>query len=74
MRLNPYETRRYLDEYLLLGAGRPLDALREVADKAHVNWDLVLKTDAAPQTGDWDKLMILVGRAMPGATERRTSR
>ena len=35
-----------------------------------VNWDLVLKTDAAPHAGDWDKLMILVGRAMPVVEER----
>lgn len=37
----------------------------KVADKARVNWDLVLKTDATPYQGDWDKLMLLVGRAMP---------
>jgi len=42
-----------------------LDALMAVAGKAGVNWDLVLKTDATPQAGDWDKLMILVNRAMP---------
>ena len=42
-----------------------LKALREVADKARVNWDLVLKTDATPHAGDWDKLLLLVGRAMP---------
>ncbi len=42
-----------------------LDALRQVADKARVNWELVLQTDAVPQQGDWDKLMLLVGRAMP---------
>lgn len=42
-----------------------LDALCQVAQKARVNWELVLKTDAAPNTGDWDKLMLLVGRAMP---------
>lgn len=42
-----------------------LEALRQVADKAKVNWDLVLQTDATPHTGDWDKLMLLVGRAMP---------
>jgi hypothetical protein len=42
-----------------------LKALREVADKARVNWDLVLKTDATPYAGDWQKLLLLVGRAMP---------
>lgn len=42
-----------------------VDALRQVADKARVNWDLVLRTDATPYQGDWDKLMLLVGRAMP---------
>jgi hypothetical protein len=47
-----------------------LDALQAVAGKAGVNWDLVLKTDAIPQGGDWDKLMMLVGRAMPAVEER----
>ncbi|HUY34109.1 MAG TPA: BREX system serine/threonine kinase PglW [Pirellulales bacterium] len=47
-----------------------LDSLRDVAGKANVNWELVLKTDAAPHDSDWDKLMMLVGRAMP-AVERR---
>ncbi len=42
-----------------------LDALQQTADKAKVNWDLVLQTDAKPRQGDWDKLMMLVGRAMP---------
>jgi hypothetical protein len=41
-----------------------LDALRETADKAKVNWNLVLQTDIKPHEGDWDKLMMLVGRAM----------
>ena len=35
--------------------------------RPRVNWDLVLKTDARPQAGDWDKLMMLVGRTMPVA-------
>ena len=47
-----------------------LDALQAVAGKAGVNWDLVLKTDSIPQAGDWDKLMMLVGRAMPAVEER----
>ena len=42
-----------------------LKALREVAEKARVNWDLVLQTDATPHAGDWHKLLLLVGRAMP---------
>jgi serine/threonine protein kinase len=42
-----------------------LQALRQVADRARVNWDLVVQTDATPHQGDWDKLMLLVGRAMP---------
>lgn len=50
-----------------------LDSLRDVAAKANVDWDLVLKTDAAPQNGDWDKLMLLVGRAMPGIEQKLTS-
>lgn len=42
-----------------------LNALRRVADQAKVNWDVVLKTDARPHQGDWEKLMLLVRRAMP---------
>ncbi|MGK7952972.1 MAG: BREX system serine/threonine kinase PglW [Xenococcaceae cyanobacterium] len=42
-----------------------IDALRQVAQKANVNWDLVLQTDARPHQGDWDKLMLLVNRTMP---------
>jgi len=45
--------------------GLLIDALREVADKAKVNWELVLSTDASPGTGDWDRLLLLLGRAMP---------
>jgi serine/threonine protein kinase len=51
-----------------------LDALQAVAGKAGVNWDLVLKTDAIPQGGDWDKLMMLVGRAMPAVEETLMAR
>ena len=50
-----------------------LDALREVADKAGVQWDLVVRTDATPHQGDWDKLMILVSRAMPLVEQRFAS-
>jgi serine/threonine protein kinase len=42
-----------------------LASLRQVAEQAKVQWDLVLQTDAQPGGGDWDKLMLLVGRAMP---------
>ncbi|MEO0825169.1 MAG: BREX system serine/threonine kinase PglW [Cyanobacteria bacterium J06635_1] len=42
-----------------------LDMLKQVVDKAKVKWELVLKTDAKPNEGDWDKLMVLVGRTMP---------
>ncbi len=45
--------------------GLLIDALRDVATQAKVNWELVLKTDARPGEGDWDKLMLLIGRAMP---------
>ena len=41
-----------------------------MAERAKVNWELVLKTDAIPYQGDWDKLMLLVGRAMPLVEER----
>ncbi len=42
-----------------------LDTLRAEAEQAKVEWDLVLKTDAKPGEGDWGKLLLLVGRAMP---------
>jgi serine/threonine protein kinase len=41
-----------------------LDALQEVADAAKVNWELVIETDAKPDEGDWDKLLLLVDRAL----------
>jgi hypothetical protein len=41
-----------------------LDTLRQVADRAKVNWDLVIETDAKPYEGDWDKLLLLVDRAL----------
>jgi hypothetical protein len=47
-----------------------IDALREVAGKARVDWSLVLRTDATPHHGDWNKLMLLVGRALPRVEER----
>ena len=42
-----------------------LAVLREVSDAAGVSWELVVRTDAMPGVGDWDKLMLLVGRVMP---------
>ena len=50
-----------------------IETLRAVADRANVNWDLVVKTDAAPHSGDWDKLMRLVARATPIVEERLMS-
>jgi hypothetical protein len=47
-----------------------LTALRSACDQARVQWDVVLKTDANPQQGDWDKLLLLVGRAMPAVEQR----
>jgi hypothetical protein len=47
-----------------------LKALREVAAKAQVSWDLVVQTDTKPRDGDWDKLMMLVGRSMPLVEQR----
>lgn len=47
-----------------------LDSLHAVTDQAHVDWELVLKTDATPHRGDWDKLMMLIGRAMPAIEQR----
>ncbi|WP_416670054.1 BREX system serine/threonine kinase PglW [Egbenema bharatensis] len=44
--------------------GLLIDRLQQVAAKAKVKWDLVLQTDATPHQGDWDKLMLLVDRAM----------
>jgi hypothetical protein len=50
-----------------------IDALREAAGKARVDWSLVLRTDATPHNGDWNKLMLLVGRAMPGVERQLSS-
>ena len=47
-----------------------LDCLKQIAGKARVTWNLVLETDARPREGDWDKLMMLVARAMPVVEER----
>lgn len=50
-----------------------LETLRQVADEARVDWDLVLKADAEPGSGDWNKLLRLVGRAMPKIEQRLMS-
>jgi serine/threonine protein kinase len=47
-----------------------IDALKEAADKAKVDWDLVVQTDATPGKGDWDRLMLLVRRAIPQVEKR----
>jgi serine/threonine protein kinase len=47
-----------------------IDALREAAGKARVDWSVVLRTDATPHNGDWNKLLLLVGRALPRVEER----
>jgi len=47
-----------------------IEALQEAAQRAKVKWDLVLAADARPREGDWDKLQILVGRAVAAVEER----
>lgn len=47
-----------------------LDALREVAAQAKVDWNLVVQTDATPGVGDWDKLTRLVGRAVTNVEQQ----
>lgn len=47
-----------------------IDALRDTARRARVDWSLVLRTDATPSNGDWNKLMMLVKRAMPKVEEQ----
>lgn len=50
--------------------GMFIEALRQKADEAKVDWELVLETDARPHQGDWGYLMALVERAMPLVEER----
>jgi serine/threonine protein kinase len=50
-----------------------IDALREAAGKARVDWSVVLRTDASPHNGDWNKLILLVGRAMPRIEQQLSS-
>jgi serine/threonine protein kinase len=47
-----------------------INALRQVATDNKVNWELVIKTDATPSNGDWDKLMRLVRLTMPRIEEQ----
>lgn len=50
--------------------GLMIEALQETAENAKVNWDLVLQTDATPGSSDWNKLLMLVRRAMPQVEQR----
>ena len=50
-----------------------LDSLMAAAAQAGVQWELVLKTDTVPQGPDWDKLLLLVARAMPAIEQRLRS-
>jgi len=59
------EIRRRFPVKLVDLEGVFLEALRDQAEKARVNWDLVIQTDAKPNQGDWNKLLMLVGRIMP---------
>jgi serine/threonine protein kinase len=61
-------TRRFPVE-LVDFEGLFIDALKEAAAKAKVNWDLVIQTDAKPNQGDWNKLQLLVGRAVTSVEE-----
>ena len=47
-----------------------IDALRDAAKGARVDWSLVLRADAASSNGDWNKLLMLVKRAMPKVEEQ----
>ena len=40
-------------------------ALRDEADQAAAQWETVLKADAVPGNEDWNRLMVLVRRAVP---------
>jgi serine/threonine protein kinase len=42
-----------------------IEKLRHVAEQLKVDWQLILQTDAKPDSGDWKKLMLLVNRVMP---------
>lgn len=49
-----------------------IDALRDVAIIAKVDRDLVFRTNTTAGEGDWNKLLMLVGRAMPAVKARLT--
>lgn len=59
------EIQRRFDIELIDFEGLLLDALRAEAERARVKWELVLQTDATPNEGDWNKLLLLIQRAMP---------
>jgi len=50
-----------------------IDALQAEAERAKVNWDLLLDTDARPGEGDWDKMILLVNRVMPKLEARMSA-
>ena len=50
-----------------------LDALRTAATQAKVDWSVVLRTDAAPGSADWNRLLMLVGRAVPTVEKELTT-
>ena len=62
--------RRRFDVEVVDFEGMFLEALEAEVTAAGVNWELVLRTDAVPGGGDWDKLMMLVGRVMPVVEQR----
>ena len=47
-----------------------IDALRDSAKQARVDWSVVLRADATPANGDWGKLVMLVNRALPKVEEQ----
>jgi serine/threonine protein kinase len=47
-----------------------IDALRDTAKRARVDWSLVLRADATPANGDWGKLLMLFNRALPKVEEQ----
>lgn len=42
-----------------------LDLMRDVSNKANIDWGLVLDTDREPGLGDWANLLLLAKRVMP---------
>lgn len=67
------ELRRRFPVELIDFEGIFIDALREEAEKANVNWDLILKTDATPGGDGWDNLIQLVKRIMPRIEQQLSS-